>query len=277
MAERVLEHEIVKSPGAEPVRWLYMLHGIFGMGRNWGSIARRVTRARPEWGAVLVDLREHGGSRGFPPPHTLEAAARDLRELAGSLGVRTDAILGHSFGGKVALTYARDYPDAVDQLWVVDSTPEARIPGGSAARMLETLRAHPGPFASRSDAVAALAVEGWPTGVAQWMATNLRPNDGEFEWALDLSAMQALLDDFFATDLWPVVESPSGRLELHFLRATRSDILTDAAVERIEAADERTGRVFLHRVEGGHWLNADNPDAVVMLLEEWLPEAVPSP
>jgi len=65
----------VMAPGESPDRWFAVLHGIFGSGRNWASVARRVVRARPEWGAVLVDLREHGESVGFEPPHTLDRAA----------------------------------------------------------------------------------------------------------------------------------------------------------------------------------------------------------
>lgn len=270
---RILNHERVSAPDSAPSRWLFALHGIFGMGRNWGAIARRVVRLRPEWGVVLVDLREHGGSRGFQPPHTLSAAARDVHRLAMALGVKTDAILGHSFGGKVALMYAREYPREVEQLWVVDSTPEARPPGGSAVRMLESVRRHPGPFASRGEAVSALEGDGWATGVAQWMSSNLVSSDTGYRWGLDFDVMQALLDDFFATDLWDVVESPPDAVEVHVLRATNSDVLSEEAAARIEAAGARIGRVILHRVEGGHWLNADNPDAVVELLEEWLLEA----
>ena len=53
---------------------------------------------------------------------------------------------------------------------------------------------------------------------------------------------------------------------MHVVQATASDILDEAACGRVEAAGERTGRVFLHRVEGGHWLNAENPAALVTLL-----------
>ena len=66
----------VTAAGGNPERWLLVLHGIYGSGRNWGSIARRLVDARPEWGVLLVDLRLHGGSTsGFEGPHTLAATA----------------------------------------------------------------------------------------------------------------------------------------------------------------------------------------------------------
>ena len=61
---------------------MFVLHGIYGAGRNWASIARRFVQRRNEWGIVLVDLRLHAGSQGFPPPHTLAACAADLARLA---------------------------------------------------------------------------------------------------------------------------------------------------------------------------------------------------
>lgn len=266
---RILNHELQVAPGAAPERWLFVLHGVFGTGRNWATLIRRVIRDRPEWGAVLVDLREHGGSTGFEPPHTLAAAATDLHHLVEDLGIHSDAVLGHSFGGKVALEYARQAPGGLDQVWVIDSTPDSMPPGGSAAAMLRVVRRHPGPFASRDELVRALVGEGVETGIAQWMATNLESIAGEFSWRLDFDAIDDLLQDFFRTDLWDIVEAPAGP-RLHFVKAESGSVITEQATARIEAAGQANGRVSLHRVTGGHWLNVDNPDAVARLLTELL-------
>jgi hypothetical protein len=53
--------------------------------------------------------------------------------------------------------------------------------------------------------------------------------------------------------------------------ATDSSVLRPRDVERIRSLGADSGRVRLHAVEGGHWLNADNPDAVVDLLAGELP------
>lgn len=258
------------ADGASPDRWLFVLHGIYGAGRNWKSVARRLVDTRPDWGAVLVDLREHGGSRGFDPPHTLERAADDLARLIRHLDTPGTAVLGHSFGGKVALLYARRH-DAAGQLWIVDSTPEAGPPSGSAWEMLGVLRRVPDTFDSRAAAVQAVEDEGVARPIAQWVSTNLeRRPDGTYRWALDLDAMEALLRDFFRTDLWDVVDSPPDGARVHFIKAERSSVLPGDVCARIQAAGQASGRVFLHRLEGGHWLNADNPDAVVELLSDRL-------
>lgn len=270
MSGTLLEHDRVVARGASPERWLPFLHGVFGAGRNWRSVARRLVEARPDWGALLVDLRLHGGSQAFEPPHTLAAAIADVRALVEALGVRAPAIVGHSFGGKVALGYARAHGADLAQVWLVDSTPAAGPPGGSAWRMLEALRRVPPTFPTRDAAVRAIEEEGFAKGVAQWVSTNLVPADAGFRWRLDLDGIEALLRDFFDTDLWAVLEDPPGTLHVHVVKAVESSLLPDGVCERIEAIGRRNGRVHLHRLAGGHWLNADNPEGVVALLAERL-------
>jgi esterase len=266
----VLSHSRVTAPGATPERWLLVLHGIYGTGRNWGSIARRLVEARPGWGVLLVDLRMHGGSQGFPPPHTLEATAADVDALVEHLEFHAAAVLGHSFGGKVALMYAAHHAEGLRQAWVVDSTLEVREPSGSAWRIIDIVRSLPEEFSSRDELVDALEAHGYPRPIGQWLAMNLERGEGGFHWRLDWDGIEAMLRDYFRTDLWEVVETPPPGVEVHVVKATESEALNAGDVARIEAA-AAGGRTFLHRVEGGHWINTDNPDAVVALLVGRLP------
>ncbi len=264
----ILTHARVAANGRQPERWLLVLHGIYGSGRNWGTIARRLVEARPEWGALLVDLRNHGGSRGLPGPHTVAAAAADVDRLVEHLDFHAAAVLGHSFGGKVALTYARHHGGELRQVWVMDSTPAVREPEGSAWRMIETVRALSVTFASRQEAVDGIVAAGYAEGVAQWFAINLEPHEGRYRWRIDLDAMEEMLRDFFRADLWEVVEQPPEGVELHFVKASESNTLDTESRGRIEEAE---GRVRLHELAGGHWINTDNPEGVLGLLVEHLP------
>jgi pimeloyl-ACP methyl ester carboxylesterase len=260
--------------GAAPSSpWLYVLHGIFGAGRNWRSIASRVVRARPPWGALLIDLRMHGESQGFEPPHTLDTCAADLEVLAEETALPPAAVLGHSFGGKVALSYlsrAAATDEVPQQVWIMDSTPSARDAVGDAERMLGAVRSLPTRFSSRAEAIDDVKQAGFPERVASWMSANLGRSDEGYGWKLDFAALELLLHDFFRSDMWPIVEDPPPGTELHFVKATRSNVMTQGEAERIREIG-RTRPVRLHEVEGGHWLNADNPDAVLALLERYLP------
>ena len=245
-----------------------MLHGIYGRGRNWGAIARPLAARRDDWASLLIDLRLHGDSPAFAAPHTVETAAGDVLDLERHGHPAPRAILGHSFGGKVALSFAARSDVRPLQVWVIDSTPEARPPDGNAWQILREL---PQAFASRQEAIDGMQALGVSAAVAAWMATNLASDGGTYRWRIDLDAMEAMLRDFFRVDLWDVGQAPATGIEIVFVKATVSTTLSEDACTRIEAAGRATGRVHLVRVAGGHWLNTDNPEAVLSLIAPRLP------
>ena len=172
-----IAHEVLQAKDASPTRAMLFLHGILGRGNNWRSHARRFVEARPDWAAVLVDLRLHGDSLDVRPPHTLASCARDLRELPIALPIR--GAVGHSFGGKVALALAAELEgeredDALDELWVIDSTPSARPDRRGSEDVLNViamLREVPREHAERSDFVAAIRERGFSEMLARGTAS----------------------------------------------------------------------------------------------------------
>lgn len=252
-----------------PTRQLVMLHGIYGRGRNWQAIARGITAVRPEYGCWLVDLPYHGDSGPGTHGDSVVGLAADVEAWLALQGLTLDAILGHSYGGKVALAIADHLRAAALQVWVIDSTPEVKTPSGSAWDMLRIVRALPGRFTTRADLIDAIAGAGYSIDVAQWMSTNLARVDDGFVWRLDFDAMERLLRDFFTTDLWPLVETPHAQHDIHFLKASESSAISPDAVRRIAAA--AGDRVHLHHSDGGHWIHAESPKIVIDLLAEHLP------
>lgn len=252
-----------------------MTHGIFGSGRNWAAIAKSIAAQRSDWQTLLVDLRGHGDSPPMAPPHTVDACASDIEHLSVVRACAPHAMLGHSFGGKVALACAHRFSESLRQLWIVDSTPSTKAPSGSAWHMLDVIESCPGPFATRAEASSQLEAAGVQPRVASWMVGNLQRTSAALTWRLDTEQMRQLMEDFFRRDYWYVVEEPPANVSIHFVKATRSSVLDDEMCSRIEATKHAGERVFLHRVEGGHWINADNPTAIVALLAGGLPAGTP--
>jgi len=259
----------VTHPSAPaPRRWVLFLHGILGSGINWRRFAQQWVQAQPSWGALLVDLRLHGDSQGFAPPHTLAAAAADLLALQPP-GV-VDAVVGHSFGGKVALEYVRLREGALAHAVILDASPGTRIdPTGSelslqAFHVLE----HAGAVPNRAAFVARAREAGLSTGVAQWLAMNGVQRGDRFAVKLDLPAVRTLLADYFARDLWPVVEAPPGRVRFDVVLGGRSQVWGAADRARLEAIAERApDRVRVHTLpEAGHWLHVDDPQGMAAIL-----------
>ena len=103
---------------------LAILHGLFGSGRNWASIAKRLGEHHR---VIAFDLRNHGAS---PWAETMDYGemADDVRASLAALGHRRFALLGHSMGGKVAMVAALRDARAVERLVVADIAPVAYQP-----------------------------------------------------------------------------------------------------------------------------------------------------
>jgi pimeloyl-ACP methyl ester carboxylesterase len=263
----LLHHAFVIAPSATPERFMFALHGILGSGTNLRSLVKRVAATFPEWGFILPDLRMHGLSQGAPPPHTVAAAADDLERLGEHLGLPIAGVLGHSFGGKVALAYLDRCAERLDQAWILDASPSARPRGdraGATAQIVAMLRAMPQPLPSRESFLAIVAEHGHAKGIAEWLAMNLRRADDGFLLRLDLDAITALLDDYFAVDLWRVLERDHRARELHMVLGGASDALDPADRARLAALGPP---VHTHVLAGaGHWVHVDAPDALFALI-----------
>ena len=99
---------------------LLIAHGLFGSGRNWGVIARRLADRRA---IIAVDMRNHGNSPRKPTQSYPEMAA-DLAEVILAHGGIAD-VLGHSMGGKTAMVLALTQGQLVRRLVVADIAPVA--------------------------------------------------------------------------------------------------------------------------------------------------------
>jgi pimeloyl-ACP methyl ester carboxylesterase len=121
----ILKYDLVSATGSTPSRLAVFLHGILGSGANLRTHARRFVEGCPSYQVALMDLRAHGNSREPDgQPDTLTSAARDVLETARQLPLPLHALVGHSFGGKVALEAARLEP--IPQVMTLDSAPGTR-------------------------------------------------------------------------------------------------------------------------------------------------------
>jgi esterase len=281
-----LAHSLVTAPSVTadhpPTRWMLFLHGILGSGANWRTFAKQIVAASPEWGAVLVDLRLHGESQqGFPPPHTLAAAARDVQELITTLehgsasgGGPVRGVLGHSFGGKVALELARQRNGDLDQLFIIDSTPSARPDerGSESTRHIVELLTHlPSEFPDRAAFTAWIEARGVSRPTAMWLAMNVRPlpQTTRFVFRVDIAGIREMLADYFRVDLWGLLEHPPAEapMQTHLVVGGRSGVVDQADREHAKRCPRTTLDVI---EEADHWVHVDAPDALRALVLGYL-------
>ncbi|MDP6946616.1 MAG: alpha/beta hydrolase [Myxococcota bacterium] len=248
-----------------------MLHGILGSGRNWRGFCRRLLSSCPTWQFVLPDLRCHGGSREAPGARTVEACVEDIAALCADAGWRPRAVVGHSFGGKVALGFAARVDSGVASVWALDTPPSrrgvgARGPDSEVGRVLTTLRSISMPAVSREAVTRALEEAGFSPSMTGWMATNLRATDAGVAWRFDLDGAEALIEDYFQLDLWPTLRAWPGEGAVNLLAAGHGGRWT--AMDRTQARAARVeGKLRFHTLPtSGHWVHVDAPDELAGLL-----------
>ena len=100
---------------AAPIRML-AIHGLTGHGKRWQTLA---CAHLPDVAIAAPDLLGHGRS-SWAAPWTLDANAAALAELLESDGDGPVLVVGHSFGGAVALRLAAVRPDLVAGLVLLD-------------------------------------------------------------------------------------------------------------------------------------------------------------
>lgn len=98
---------------------LIILHGLFGMSDNWQTLGKRFAE---HFEVYLVDLRNHGQS-----PHSdefnYECMAADIVELMDDYNIKSASVIGHSMGGKVAMTMAMNVTERIEKFIAVDISP----------------------------------------------------------------------------------------------------------------------------------------------------------
>jgi pimeloyl-ACP methyl ester carboxylesterase len=98
-----------------------LLAGFTGGADDWAAVERSIGASTR---VCAYDRFGIGQSDPPPVPQTFETQAKDLRSLLLSIGeVGPYVVVGHSFGGPEAVTFASLFPEDVDGLLLLDASP----------------------------------------------------------------------------------------------------------------------------------------------------------
>ncbi|NIZ14032.1 alpha/beta fold hydrolase [Phaeobacter sp. HF9A] len=224
---------------------LLIAHGLYGSGRNWGVIAKRLSDERQ---VIAVDMRNHGTSPQSDN-HSYHDLAGDLAEVIDAQGGRMD-VLGHSMGGKAAMVLALLHPEAVNRLVVADIAP---VPyQHSQAQYITAMRSVDlSQVTRRSDAQAQLAEAGVDAMLQSFFTQSL-DIEGQ-RWRLNLDALEREMAHIVG---FPEVSGAWAGPAL-FLTGANSDYVIPAYRDRIKALFPKAR--FAKIPGAGHWLHAEKP------------------
>lgn len=239
-----------KSFGQGPP--VVILHGLLGSLDNWQTLGRELAE---DYTVFIVDQRNHGRSP-HDPEMNYPAMAADLARFLERQWVHHTHVIGHSMGGKTAMTLADRYPGLVDRLVVVDIGPKAYPPGHEL--ILDALQSVPlDRIEDRGDAEDFLAKRISSRAVRLFLMKNLAREKQGFRWKMNLPALVEHYDDITAA-VWPAQAYEGDTL---FIRGGNSDYIPDEDWPGIQASFPNAE---LLTIEGaGHWVHAEKPTEIL--------------
>lgn len=229
---------------------LVILHGIFGSGENWFTVAKKFSE---HFRVFLVDQRNHGRS-----PHTDEfnysLLVQDLLDFADQQKLDRFFLLGHSMGGKVAMRFAQEYPNRLLGLVVADIAPRIYPPHHQT--ILDGLKAVDlFNFSSRAEADEAMSRHIPETDVRQFLLKNLyRKEDGKFAWRINLPVLEKAAASIGADS----GSDNASMVPALFVKGNQSNYIRPQDEAEII---RRFPHSEIAAIEGaGHWVQAEKPE-----------------
>ncbi len=245
---------------------IIMLHGILSMSDNWVHIARDL--AELNHSIFIPDLPNHGQS-----PHIKELTYKSLSKIIHNFAfknkINNPVIIGHSWGGKIAMQYAHDYPDSLSHLIIIDISPKSYASDSNKDKNLETLKKLENLdlniFKTRQDITLFLEEYTKSTILKSIIQKNIRrTKQGNFQLKVNPTSLIQNFNNIVAntsTDhkfLKPTL----------FLKGEKSDYITTADIATIK---ELYPNVTIKTIENArHSIHADNPNQLFQTIKNFL-------
>jgi esterase len=239
---------------------LLILHGLLGSARNWGGVVKALGETRR---VLALDMPNHGSS---PWTEIMDYPfmARELAAVIDHLGGRA-AVMGHSMGGKAAMTLALTRPEMVERLVVVDIAPVTYT--HTFAPFIKSMRGVAlGEMTSRGEVEAVLARTILDKGVRAFLMQNLEGGAGGYRWRPNLAVLGAHMPDIMGFPDFPDGTTYDG--PTLFVAGETSEYIRPAYEDVITALFPNSQTVEV--TGAGHWVHADNPAAFMSAIGSFL-------
>lgn len=246
-----------KIYGEQNPKPLYILHGIFGMLDNWHLAAKQLSVTHR---IVSFDARNHGKSFHCEE-NSYTDMANDLLQLMQHLGDDSAIIMGHSMGGKTAMTFAELYPENVEQLIVVDIAPKRYTPSHhnyfKAFREVDLSK-----VSSRKEAEEAFLAYAPEMGVRQFLLKNIEPvTGGGYLIKSNLLAIENHYDEIigglhFSSPFLKKTDFIAGSKSKYIMESDKDEILKYFPKAQFRVIEN-----------AGHWVHADNLSGFINCLK----------
>jgi pimeloyl-ACP methyl ester carboxylesterase len=243
--ENKLLHSKILGQG-EP---LLILHGLFGMGDNWKSLANKFSE---HYEVHLIDQRNHG--RSFhSDDFSYELLVEDLMYYVAHYQLERINLIGHSMGGKTVMLFAVTFPDVVNKMIVADISPRYYSPHHH--QILEALNVVDfSKIKSRRDVETIFKTYIDESGIRQFLLKNVYwIEKGQLAYRFNLESLTEHIEEVGV----PLPSFTQFEKEVLFLRGENSGYISSDDEALIEAHFPKAQIKSIQKA--GHWLHAENP------------------
>jgi len=228
---------------------LIIIHGYFGMGDNWKTLANKFAA---NFEVHLLDQRNHG--RSFhTDDFTYELMVEDLEYYINHYQLDNVNIIGHSMGGKTAMLFATSFPKKVGKLIIADISP--RYYSTHHQFILEALNAVDFDKVTKRREVEEV-LENFidEVGIRQFLLKNVYwKTKGELAFRFNLESLTDNVEEVgVALPSFAVFDG-----DVLFLKGENSGYISANDEALIEAHFPKATIKTIKNA--GHWLHAENP------------------
>ena len=254
---------------------MVIVHGLYGSGDNWVSIARELA---DHFEVFVVDQRNHGQSP-HSDRHDYPALRDDLKEFLDSKGIDRAVLIGHSMGGKTIMSFAMSWPERVQSLISIDIAPRPyhdlalnSHQAANHAQMIDDMLALDfNGLESREEVDQALRGDIGSGRVRSFLLKNVQRNDnGDFYWRINLRALRDNLDKIMdGLDTEKVIaEGGVTGFPALFVSGERSDYIRAEDHQLIKSLFPVADIVTIPNA--GHWVHAEQPTLLIKNIKYFL-------
>lgn len=227
---------------------IFIIHGLFGSLSNLSALTNELHELHH---TISVDLRNHGSS-----PHddsiSYQEMANDIFTLADHLNIEEFSIVGHSMGGKVAMTCALLNPQRINKIVVADIAPVA-YPDKHDDVFKGLTDVANAQIKTRQAAELILSDYVKTPEVRQFLLKSLRKQGEYFQLQFNL---KAIIANYAAIRGWPELDKVFNK-EVLFIKGADSDYIQPEYQKVILQYFPKAQAKVINGT--GHWLHAEKP------------------
>lgn len=237
---------------------LLILHGLFGSGDNWLTIAKQLSE---HFHVFIIDQRNHGQS-----PHSNDwnytIMANDIEDFCKAHDLDKINIIGHSMGGKTVMKLAELFPQRILKMMVIDIAPKY-YPVHHQTILAALKSINFDVVKTRKQAEEELQLSITDIGTRQFLLKNIYwKTDQELAWRFNLETIANKIE--IVGEATPLDENKQCTINTIFVRGEKSDYIKKEDEILINKLYQHSSVITIP--QAGHWVHAENPVALLQVM-----------